>query len=84
MEKNPEKSIRHAENGPAASNLKKGGLCFYRVPASVSRDQFFLNRVIPLWNESPQKVTEAKTSLKLNSTKRNFSKSKKKIFTRMF
>jgi hypothetical protein len=51
-------------NGPASRNLKKGGgLCFRREPANICtpRYEFFLNRAIPLWNELPQKVREAKS-----------------------
>ena len=34
-----------------------------REPANICtpRNEFFLNRVIPLWNELPQKVREAKS-----------------------
>ena len=28
---------------------------------ATSRNEFFLNRIIPLWNELPQKVKEAAT-----------------------
>ena len=53
---------------PVASNLRRGGICFRREPANIctSRNEFFLNRVIPLWNELPLKIREAKT---LNSFK---------------
>jgi hypothetical protein len=49
--------------GPVASNLRRGGICFRREPANIctSRNEFFLNRVIPLWNELPLKIREAKT-----------------------
>ena len=49
-------------------NVRNGGICFHREPANISteRDQFFINRVIPLWNNLPQAVKEART---LNSFK---------------
>jgi hypothetical protein len=61
--KGPEKIVQGDKNGPAARNLRKGGICFRREPANIctSRNEFFLNRVIPFWNELPQKVREAKT-----------------------
>ena len=60
---NPEKSTSGTENGPAAINLRKGGIRFQREPANICtpRNVFFLNRVVPLWNELPQKVKEPKT-----------------------
>ena len=43
-------------NGPA-NNLRRraGGGRFHREPANVGkiRDDFFLNRTIPLWNDLP-------------------------------
>ena len=61
--------------GPAARNLRRGGIVFRREPANIckSRNEFFLNRVIPLWNELPQKVREAAT---LNSFKAGLDKLK--------
>ena len=52
-------------------NLRNGRACQHREPAKIctEREQFFLNRVIPLWNNLPQKVKEAKT---LNSFKAEF------------
>ena len=49
-------------------NLRNGGVSFHREPANITteRDQFFINRVIPLWNNLPQTVKEART---LNSFK---------------
>ena len=41
--------------------LKEGVILFRREPANkcTTRNQFFLNKFIPLWNELPQKVREA-------------------------
>ena len=57
----PDKIVQGDKNGPVARNLRKGGTIFRREPANIctSRNEFFLNRVIPLWNELPQKVREA-------------------------
>ena len=37
-------------------NLRNGGVSFHREPANITteRDQFFINRVIPLWNNLHQ------------------------------
>jgi len=61
--KSPEKIVQGDKDGPAARNLRRGGICFRREPANICapRNEFFLNRVIPLWNEIPQNVREAKT-----------------------
>ena len=50
-------------DGPASSNLRRGGMCFRREPAYIctSRKEFFLNRVIPSWNELSQEVREARS-----------------------
>ena len=58
--KGPEKIVQGDNNGPAARNLRKGGICFRREPANICtpRNEFFLNRVIPFWNELPQKVRD--------------------------
>ena len=63
-----EKIVQEEKDGPAARNLRRGGILFRREPANkrTSRNEFFLNRVIPLWNELPQKVRKAVT---LNSFK---------------
>ena len=47
--KDPEKIVQGDNNGPAARNLRKGGICFRREPANICtpRNEFFLNRVIP-------------------------------------
>ena len=44
-------------------NLRREGSCFRREPANIctSRNEFFLNRVIPIWNDLPQKNREAKS-----------------------
>ena len=38
-------------------------MCFHREPANIGkiRDNFFLNRTVPLWNDLPVKVKEAKS-----------------------
>ena len=43
-------------------------MCFHREPANIGkiRDNFFLNRTVPLWNDLPVKVKKAKS---LNSFK---------------
>ncbi len=50
--------------GPASSNLRRGGICFRSEPANIctSRKEFFLNRAIPIWNDLPQEVKEAKSN----------------------
>ena len=67
--------MRSDKDFPDLRNLRRGGLCFQREPANIctSRNEFFLNRVIPLWNELPQKVREATT---LNSFKAGLDKEK--------
>ena len=57
----PDNIVQGDKNGPVARNLRNGGTIFRREPANIctSRHEFFLNRVIPLWNELPQKVREA-------------------------
>ena len=52
--------------GPASSNLRRGGMCFRGEPANIctSRKEFFLNRVIPIWNDLPQEVRGAKSLIK--------------------
>ena len=60
---NPEKVVQGDKNDPAALNLRRGGICFRREPGNIctSRNEFFLNRVIPVWNESPKTVREVGT-----------------------
>jgi hypothetical protein len=43
--------------------LRKGGICFRSEPTNIctSRKEFFLIRVIPIWNDLPQEVREAKS-----------------------
>jgi len=74
-QKSPEKIIQGDRDGPAARNLRRGGICFRREPANIctSRNEFFLNRVIPLWNELPKTIREAAT---LNSFKAGLDKMK--------
>ena len=47
------KTIQGEENGQVASNLRKKGISFHRKNAKTSslREKFFLNWVIPPWNE---------------------------------
>ena len=54
----PEKIVQGNKDGPASSNLRRGGICFRREPANICtcRNEFFLNRIIPLWNDLPQKL----------------------------
>ena len=71
----PKKIVQGEMDGPAARNLRREGMCFRREPANIctSRNESFLNRIIPLWNELPQKVREAVT---LNSFKAGLGKMK--------
>ena len=58
-----EKIVLGDKDGPAAKNLRRGGTYFRREPANIctSRNEFFLNKVFPLWNKLPQTVREART-----------------------
>ena len=49
-------------DGPA-KNLRREGVCFHRELANLGkiRDNFFLNRTVPFWNNLPVKVKEAKS-----------------------
>ena len=51
------------KDGPASRNLRRERICFRREPANIctSRNEFFLNRIIPLWNDLPQKNRETKS-----------------------
>ena len=71
----PEKIVQGDEDGPAARNLRKGGICFRGEPANIctSRREFFLYRVIPLWNELTKEVRGAPT---LNSFTAGLDKAK--------
>ena len=73
--KSPEKAMRSDIDCPDSRNLRRGGLCFHREPANICtpRNEFFLNRVIPLWNDLPKKVREAAT---LDSFKAGLDKQK--------
>jgi hypothetical protein len=74
--KNEPEKIMHGNNdGPVSSNLRRGGTCFRREPANIctSRKEFFLNRVIPIWNDLPREVREAKS---LNCFKAGLDKMK--------
>ena len=44
-------------------NLRREGVCFHREPANIGkiRDNFFLNRTVPLWNDLPVKVKKAES-----------------------
>ena len=39
-------------------NFSRKRVCFHREPANVSRvrENFFINRTIPLWNDLPVRV----------------------------
>ena len=65
--KEPVQVLQNEELGPAA-NLRREGVCFHRGLGKVctARDEFFLSRVIPLWNKLPKKIKEARS---LNSFK---------------
>ena len=65
------------ESGPAG-NLRTQGVCFHKELGKIStiRENFITNRVIPLWNDLPIGVKEAKT---LNSFKAGLDKMK--VFT---
>ena len=68
---------RGVESGPA-DNLRRQGVCFHRELGKVNSigENFFTNRVIPLWNDLPVGVKEART---LNSFKAGLDKLK--VFT---
>jgi ribonucleases P/MRP protein subunit RPP40 len=59
----PEKILQWNNDGPASRNLRRGGIIFRREPATMCtpRNEFFLNRVFPLWNNLPQIIREAKS-----------------------
>ena len=46
-----------------ASNLRRTGLTVYREPVNKvrAREEFFLNRVAPIWNKLPVYVKEAQS-----------------------
>jgi hypothetical protein len=71
----PEKIVHEDNDGPVSSKLRRGGICFRSEPANICtfRKEFFLNRVIPIWNDLPQKVREAKS---LNCFKAGLDKMK--------
>ena len=45
-------------------NVRNEGLCFHWEPANIftEREQFFINRVIPLWYNLPQAVKESENT----------------------
>ena len=63
MKNEPEKIVHRTNEGPASSKLKRGGVCFRSEPVNIctSRKEFFLNRVIPVWNELPKEIREARS-----------------------
>ena len=65
--------IEHGISFGPSGNLRGKGLCFHRENAKIItvREEFFLNRTIPLWNELP---VEVKNSITLNSFKANLDK----------
>ena len=75
MEKHAKKDSPGKNERSCWKKLKKGGICFHRESANICtlRNEFFMNRVILLWNELPQKVRESVT---LNSLKAGFGKMK--------
>ena len=54
----PEKVVQGDKYVPAARNLRKDGIFFRREPGNIytPRNEYLLNRVIPIWNELPQNV----------------------------
>ena len=54
--------MQNGEHGPAG-NLRREGVRFHRGPGKVctARDEFFLSRVIPLWNILPKRIREARS-----------------------
>ena len=60
-------------------NVRNGGKCFHREPVNISieRDQFFINRVIPFWNNLHQALKEAR---KLNNFKAGLDNTKIALF----
>ena len=59
--------------------MRNGGIFFHREPANISteRDQFFIKRVIPLWNNLHQALKEAR---KLNNFKAGLDNTKIAVF----
>ena len=68
---------RGIEKGPEG-NLRRPGVCFHRKWGKINsiRVNFFTNRIIPLWNDVPVGVKEART---LDSFKAGLDKLK--VFT---
>ena len=61
--------INRGVNSRPAGNTRSQGVCFHAetgAKISTVRDNFFTNRAMPLWNDLPVKVKEART---LNSVK---------------
>ena len=54
--------VRGAEAG-LAGNVRREGKSFHRESGKISniRESFFINRTIPLWNDLPVDVKEART-----------------------
>jgi hypothetical protein len=72
--KEPRQIIKNAEKGPSF-NLRRDEFQLYKdTKLSNCRDKFFLNRVIPLWNDLPLHVKEIKT---LNGFKAGIDKLEK-------
>ena len=77
LENGLQEKNRGIESGPAG-NLRRQGVCFHRELGKIKsiRDNFFTNRVIPLWNDLPVEIKEART---LDSFKAGLDKLK--VFT---
>ena len=45
--------MQNDELGPAQNLRREGGVRFHRGPGKIrtERDEYFLSRVIPLWNQ---------------------------------
>ena len=78
----PKRIVQGEMDGSAARNLRREGMCFsqrareymfFMFVIYTFRNEFFMNRVIFLWNELPQKVRESVT---LNSFKAGLGKMK--------
>ena len=54
--------VEKADAGPAG-NMRREGKSFHMESGKISniRESFFINRTIPLWNDLPVDVKEART-----------------------
>ena len=63
------KSFQENTDGPV-NNLRREEVCFHKEPANIgkNRDNFFLNRTVPLWNDLPVNATEEFVYIFLSTT----------------